>query len=115
MAVNNECPKGSREYNVHLMGVNGSQPTSRAYIKTYATLGIKQTFTSYNNPKGNADAERVIRTFKEDCAWLYEWESFSEAKAAIQKWNFEYNHFYVHSSLGYISPVEFEHSLTLVA
>lgn len=115
MAVNNECPNGSREYNVNLMSDNGSQPTSRAYSKTCATLGIEQAFTSYNNPKGNADTERVFRTFKEDCAWLYEWESFSEAKAAIEKWIFEYNNSYVHSSLGYISPVEFEQSLIQAA
>jgi len=30
------------------------------------TLGIEQIFTSYDNPKGNADTERVMRTIKEE-------------------------------------------------
>lgn len=29
-------------------------------------LGIKQIFTSFNNPKGNADTQRMVRTMKEE-------------------------------------------------
>ena len=36
---------------------------------------LKQIFTSFNNPKGNADTERVMRTIKEDLVWIYEWDS----------------------------------------
>jgi hypothetical protein len=32
-------------------------------------LDIHQAFTSYNNPKGNADTERFMRTLKEEFAW----------------------------------------------
>jgi putative transposase len=42
-------------------------------MRACGTLGIQQAFTSYNNPKGNADTERVIRTLKEECLWLHEW------------------------------------------
>ena len=38
-------------------------------------LDIHQAFTSYNNPKGNADTERFMRTLKEEFAWLREWNS----------------------------------------
>jgi putative transposase len=41
-------------------------------MKTCATLGITQAFTSYNNPKGNADTERLMRTLKEELLWLRE-------------------------------------------
>jgi len=40
-----------------------------------STLGIKQIFTSWSNPKGNADTERVIRTLKEDLVWPYDWDN----------------------------------------
>ena len=33
-------------------------------MKECSVLEIKQIFTCYNNPKGNADTERVIRTIK---------------------------------------------------
>ena len=35
------------------MSDNGCQPTSLAFMKACSTLGIRQAFTSYNNPKGN--------------------------------------------------------------
>jgi len=35
-------------------------------------LGIRQAFTSYNNPKGNADTQRLMRTLKEELIWLRE-------------------------------------------
>ena len=39
-----------------------SQPTSTSFMRDMRTLGIEQIFTSYDNPKGNADTERVMRT-----------------------------------------------------
>jgi putative transposase len=54
---------------------NGCQPTSVAFMRACSTLGIHQAFTSDNNPKGNADTERVMRTLKEECLWLQEWTS----------------------------------------
>jgi len=66
-AVNLQFTDGVREHNLHLMSDNGCQPTSVAFMKACRTLQIKQVFTSYNNPKGNANTERVIRTLKEEC------------------------------------------------
>jgi hypothetical protein len=42
-------------------------------LKACNALGITQAFTSYNNPKGNADTERMMRTLKEELVWLREW------------------------------------------
>ncbi len=44
----------SKNKNLFLVSDNGSQPTSQKFMKTYSGLEIKQIFTSYNNPKGNA-------------------------------------------------------------
>lgn len=44
------CPKISREYGINLMSDNGNQPTSVAFMKECALLGIEQAFTSYDNP-----------------------------------------------------------------
>jgi putative transposase len=52
------------------MSDNGCQPISLAFLKACSTLGIQQAFTSYHNPKGNADTERVMRMLKEACLWL---------------------------------------------
>ncbi len=111
MAVENECPAGSRSYGLHLMTDNGSQPTSSRYENELNTLQIDHVTTSYSNPKGNADTERVFRTFKEDAVWPSEFDSFDEARAAVDHWVRFYNTEYPHSTLGELSPIEFEQQL----
>lgn len=108
MAVDNNCPLGSREYHLHLMSDNGSQPTSGKYENAAALLGIEHITTSYSNPKGNADTERFMRTFKEEVVYPNEYESFEEAKSEVDNFIAFYNQDYPHSALGYLSPIDFE-------
>jgi len=107
-AVNREFPEGVKERKLSLMSDNGSQPTSLTFMKACREMSIKQAFTSYGNPKGNADTERVFRTMKEELLWLREWYSPFELTDALGKWIKEYNQSYLHSSLGYNSPIKFE-------
>ena len=111
MAVEDNCPLGAREYNLNLMSDNGSQPTSIKYEKTATLLGINHVTTSYSNPKGNADTERFMRTFKEETIYPNEFDSFEEAKIAVESFLKFYNEDYPHSALGYLSPVDFENKL----
>jgi putative transposase len=108
MAVLNQCPQGSRTHDIHLMSDNGSQPTSISFIKASSILGIQPITTSYANPKGNADTERFMRTFKEEKIWPYEYDSFEQVANAVRDFFKFYNEEYPHSVLGYLSPVEFE-------
>jgi transposase InsO family protein len=107
-AVNHEFPGGVKGSELSLMSDNGSQPTSVAFMKACREMGINQAFTSYGNPKGNADTERVFRTMKEELLWLREWRSPFELTEALGKWIEDYNQSYLHSSLKYKSPVKFE-------
>lgn len=109
MAINREFPDGVRGAGLNLISDNGSQPTATSFMKDMATLGIEQIFTTYDNPQGNADTERMMRTVKEEVIWLNEFETLEEAIAKIGNWiEIDYNKFYVHSELGYRSPEEFE-------
>ena len=108
-ALEREFPGGVRDQGLKLISDNGSQPTSISFMRDMATLGIEQIFTSYDNPKGNAETERMIRTIKEEIIWLNEFSSLEEAKEKIGQWiETDYNKLYVHSKLGYLSPEEFE-------
>ena len=73
--INNQFPSGIKEANPYLQLVsdNDCQPTSKLFISECKSLIVKQVFTSYNNPKGNVDTERVIRTIKEGLICLREW------------------------------------------
>ena len=109
MAVNREFPEGVRDQGLKLISDNGSQPTSRSFMRDMAILDIEQIFTSYYNPKGNADTERMMRTIKEEVVWLNEFSSVEEAKDMLDGWiEVDYNQLYPHSKLGYMSPEEFE-------
>ncbi len=109
MAIIKEFPGGVRGQGLKLISDNGSQPTATSFMKDMATLGIEQIFTSYDNPKGNADTERMMRTIKEEIIYLNEFGSLEEAKEKISRWiEVDYNKLYVHSELGYRSPEEFE-------
>jgi putative transposase len=106
--LNREFPAGVRGHGLKLMSDNGSQPTSLSFMKAFSNLEVGQVFTSYNNPKGNADTERMIRTMKEEFFWLREWENERELSQELNKWIEYYNRSYLHSALGYSSPIQAE-------
>ena len=108
MAVNRQFPEGVRDHDLHLMSDNGSQPTSVSFMRACSNLDIHQAFTSYNNPRGNADTERMMRTLKEELLWLREWSSADHIRRALNEWIEKYNRSYLHSALGYRSPNQAE-------
>ena len=107
-AVLQEFPNGVRGQGLKLISDNGCQPSSRSFMKVTATLDIEQIFTSYNNPKGNAETERFMRTLKEELLWLEEFAGLDEAQDKLSAWIDFYNQSYLHSALGYKSPTEYE-------
>lgn len=107
-AVLQEFPHGVRGQGLKLVSDNGCQPTSRSFLKVTATLDIEQIFTSFNNPKGNAETERFMRTLKEELLWLEEFAGLEAARDKLSAWIEFYNKEYLHSALGYKSPQEYE-------
>ena len=103
--VKSQFPNGSRGGNLKLISDNGCQPTSLKFMKACNLLGIEQIFTSYNNPKGNGDTERMMRTLKEELIWIKEWDGHHQVEEALSHWIASYNESYLHSAHGYRSPV----------
>lgn len=109
-AINLQFPEGIKDVECKpaLVSDHGSQPTSLKFIEECGILGIQQIFASYGNPKGNADTERVIRTIKEDLVWIREYSSFEELESTLVEWVKNYNEDYPHSTIGYMTPYEYE-------
>lgn len=110
MAVNNRFPNGIREQlkeRLFLISDNGCQPTSQRFMMDCSLLGIKQIFTTWSNPKGNSDTERVMRTIKEDIVWPFEWDSPFEFEVSLHKWIDDYNTDFPHQSLCNLTPRQF--------
>ena len=103
--VYQQFANGVRGQGIKLVSDNGCQPTSTKFMKTCNHLGITQVFTSYNNPKGNAETERMMRTLKEELIWLREWSGTNEVEQAFKQWAKSYNESYLHSAHGYRSPL----------
>ena len=106
--LNQQFMDGVRNHELKLMSDTGNQPTSVSFMKSCAICGIEQAFTSYNNPKGNADTERLMRTLKEEFAWLTEWISVAKFIEDLDGWVKYYNSEYLHSALQYQTPAKFE-------
>ena len=49
-----------------------------------------------------------IRTIKEDLVWIKEFDSVPKFEAALKQWQKAYNEDLPHSSLGYMTPYEYE-------
>lgn len=90
------------------MSDNGSQPISVSFMKTCRELEINQVFTSYNNPKGNADTERIFRTMKGELIWVGEWTSPFQFVDELSRRITDYNKNNLYTALNYQAPNKFE-------
>lgn len=60
-------------------------------------------------PRENGYAERLVRTIKEEEVELWEYADYHDAYRQIGRFLDEgYTHKRIHSSLGYLTPAEFE-------
>ena len=107
-AVNRQFPDGARGKGLSRMSDHGCQPTSTALMQACGILGIQQGCTSYHNPKGHADTERVRRTLKEECLWLQEWSCPFALIKALEVWIADDNEHDLHSALSDKPPRQFE-------
>jgi transposase InsO family protein len=112
-AVNSRFPQGIKDTDkeqLFLVSDNGCQPTSQRFMMNCAIMGIKQIFTTWSNPKGNSDTERVLRTIKEDIVWPYDWDNPFDFEIALNKWIADYNTDFPHQALNNMTPRQFYQS-----
>jgi len=89
----------------------GVQYASREYIARLNENAINISMSRTGNPYDNAFAESFIKTLKYEEVYLWEYETFDEAHENIKKFlEIVYNKKRIHSSIGYVTPEEFEHS-----
>jgi transposase InsO family protein len=87
----------------------GVQYAAHAYIDLLKVHDIRISMAAIGKAEENGYAERVIRTIKEEEVDLSEYFSFSDAARQIGHFiEVLYMTKRIHSSLGYLTPVEFE-------
>ena len=89
----------------------GSQYTSRVYRKRLSDYKCQVSMSGVGNCYDNAAMESFFSTLKSECATT-PFDTRVQARTAIFEFiEIWYNRNRLHSSLGYFSPVEFEHDL----
>jgi transposase InsO family protein len=87
----------------------GVQYAATAYVAMLEGRAVKISMASVGEPEENPYAERVMRTIKEEEVDLSEYEDFGEALRGLGRFLDDvYNRKRIHSSLGYLTPAEFE-------
>lgn len=87
----------------------GVQYAASAYVQRLQGLGVALSMAAVGQAQENGYAERLIRTIKEEEVYLSEYEDFADAHRQMTRFLDDvYNVKRIHSSLGYLTPKEFE-------
>jgi len=87
----------------------GVQYAATAYVERLTSRGVSISMAAVGKPEENGFAERLMRTIKEEEVALTEYQDFADAKRQLGRFlEAVYNRKRIHSSLGYLTPEEFE-------
>lgn len=87
----------------------GVQYAAIAYVQLLEATGVQISMAEVGKAWQNGYAERLMRTIKEEEVELSEYQDYWDAYRKIGQFLEDvYMHKRIHSSLGYLTPVEFE-------
>ena len=87
----------------------GVKSASTAYVERLHSVQAQISMSAVGNPYDNAKAESFFKTLKQEEVYLKQYQTFEEAETNIGQFIEDvYNTKRLHSSLGYLPPVEFE-------
>ena len=88
---------------------HGVQYMSKDYVAKLERHGIAVSCSAKGKPMQNGKCERFMRTLKQEEVYLTEYESLADARKQLGRFLDEvYMRKRIHSSLGYVTPAEFE-------
>ena len=93
----------------------GPQYTAHRFLGELQWLGIRSTPSYVGEPECNGIAERWMRTLKEECIYLHDFESLDEAREIIGAFIRRYNEQWILERHGYRTPAEARRTLLMEA
>jgi putative transposase len=86
---------------------NGPELTSRAVLIWAAQNGIDWHYIQPGKPQQNGYTESLNDKIRDECLNEHWFGSLAEARLIVEDWRRDYNHVRPHSSLNYLTPIEF--------
>lgn len=87
----------------------GSQYAAWSHVEPLLDRCVTISMSETGQPTQNGLVERFIRTLKEEHVAYTEYDDFNDAQRQLKRWlEVEYMTERIHSSLGYLTPAEFE-------
>lgn len=86
----------------------GSQYCSRAYTDELKRIGARISMSRTATPYDNACSESFFASMKKEFVYHRKYKTKEEALVSINEYIYFYNNKRMHSSLGYLTPREFE-------
>ena len=87
----------------------GVQYAAHDYVDTLLEYGFQISMARKGNPYDNATAESFMKTLKTEEICLWEYRTLADVQLRLPYFIEQvYNHKRLHSSLGYLPPMEFE-------
>jgi GNAT superfamily N-acetyltransferase len=87
----------------------GVEYAATGYVEVLKARGVQISIAEVGEPTQNGYAERLMRTIKEEEVDLSEYRNFTEAYTQIKTFLEDvYMKKRIHSSIGYLTPIEFE-------
>jgi putative transposase len=87
---------------------NGPEFVSRAILEWIAESGIATALIDPGKPWQNGTNESFNGRFRDECLSLEWFRSRAEAKVVVEAWRLHFNAIRPHSSLNYLTPLEFK-------
>lgn len=99
--------KLSRQLPQFVVSDNGPEFRSRVLGQRMNENNMMQCFIEPGKPMQNGFVESLIGKFRDECLSMQTFRTVREANEKIEKWRIEYNTERPHSSLNYLTPMEF--------
>jgi len=88
---------------------HGGQYIAASYCERLVSLNCQISMAGKGKPWENPHVESAIGRLKDELVWLEEFTDFQHAYSSLSHFlDVFYNHERIHSSLGYLTPAEFE-------
>ncbi len=97
----------NKEINLIIGSDNGPQFISNKFQYTCKELKLEHEMIPFKTPTKNTHIEAFHRLLEDECLSRYEFKNYTDAYEEVSEYIKSYNKVRIHSSIGYISPMEF--------